>query len=81
MVRQRETKAIPGTHCYQSICMDRDYTRLNSLFFLYIIITLRKKEKNLFNKLICAIQIFMRKYFMVQHCTLVQYCHILSLVF
>ena len=65
-VQQRETKAIPGTHCHQSICMDRDCTRLNSLFFLYNIIALCKK-KNLFNKLIHAIQIFLRKYFVVQH--------------
>ena len=63
MVRQHETKAIPGTQCYQSICMDRDCMRLNSLFLSSPCV----RQKNSFNKLICVIQIFMRKYLVVQH--------------
>ena len=66
-VWQRETKAIHSTHCYQLICMDHNCTRLNSLFFLYTASSPYVRKINSFNKLICAIQIFMRKYFVVQH--------------
>ena len=66
-VRQHETKAILGMHCYQSIyawiTTAQDLTDYSS----YTASSPCVRKKNSFNKLICVIQIFMRKYFMVQH--------------
>ena len=66
MVQQHETKAIPARTVISRnawIATVRDGTVYSSYTASLPCI----KKKNSFNKLICVIQIFMRKYFMVQH--------------
>ena len=58
-----ETSGFSGYHALLSVSKDCDCTRIVSFFIRYLYNVIRK---NVFHQLICRIQIFMWKHFMVQ---------------
>ena len=59
--------ALASRHALSLVDTDYNCTRISSEVHICTVSSPRAKKEALFHKLICMIEIFMRKIFMVQH--------------